>query len=109
MKNLQMKIDKFLWAFMWLLPFVTYWLSGYSVAEGGQSFLLYLDTFDWSFISNAINSAWQLAFGTDCVLSVYLSYLVAVEVAHVMFDVIVFIPRFAHSIIERSTTLWQKD
>lgn len=108
MKKLQMKIDSILWAFIWLVPFFAFFVSWYRIGNA-PNVLTFMDSFQWSFIADIINNVWQTAFNTACPIANYLSYLVMVQVAHCLFDVIVFIPRFAHNLIEWSTTIWQKD
>lgn len=105
--KLKQKIDHFLWAFMWLLPFlsylVTYWRIG-----GAVPVLEYIEMhFSFTFVHELLINVWDAAFGDYLYLAGYISYLVAVEIVHCLFDAIVFIPRFAHSLIERSEKLCQ--
>ena len=106
--KLKQKIDLLFWAFMWILPvfifFVTYYRSGLEV-----DFIHFIDmNFAFPFIHDILDNVWNTAFGSTFSCSGYLSYLVAVEIAHCLFDVVVFIPRFAHSLIERSESLCQR-
>lgn len=102
MKTLKQKIDIFLWAAIWLLPFFAYFVLFYR--EGGTiPVTTWIDThFSFPFVKDIINNVWQTAFGSDLSLAGYLSYLVGVEIAHCLFDVLVFIPRFAHRLVEKA-------
>ena len=99
------KIDALLWAFVWLIPFFAYGVAWFMVdTQVAPDILTYIDgAFSWSFIQDILDTVWQAAFGAVCPLSGFISYLVAVEVVHCMFDAMVFIPRFAHDLIERFT------
>ena len=103
-KNLKQKIDLWLWALIWILPVlgyvVTYWRIGNAVP-----IFEYIDTsFAFDFIKDMLNEIWQKAFDCKLVLAGYISYLIVVEVIHCIFDAIVFIPRFAHTVIDRFTS-----
>ena len=103
MKNLKSKIDAYLWAFMWVLPvfvfFVSYYRSG-----GAPEFFLWFERegMVFPFVKDVLDNVWQMAFGDYLFLSGYISYLVCIEVVHCLFDAIVFIPRIAHSFIDRA-------
>lgn len=97
------KIDLVLWAVIWFLPVLCYLVI---FARGGSDaipFLEYINGFAFPFVEYAINGAWSLAFGSNLALAGYISYLVSVEIAHCFFDALVFIPRFAHGLINRFT------
>lgn len=99
------KIDNALWALIWLLPFLAYAIQYYRSGTD-ITMLNYVNsnyTFTW--IKNILDQIWNTAFGCDLKLSGYLSYLVMVEIGHCLFDVMIFIPRFAHELIEKGTTL----
>ena len=93
------KIDIFLWAFMWLLPFLVFFVNNY--ANGGTlNFNTFVnEVFAWSFIQNIFDGVWNTAFNSTLPISGYLSYLVLVETVHCVFDAVVFIPRLCHSFI----------
>lgn len=106
--KLKEKIDHFLWAFMWLLPFLAFLVSWWRIGSAPPILQFIDEQFAFSFISDIFNDVWQAAFSTSLPIAGYLSYLVCVEIAHCLFDVVVFIPRFAHSLVERSESLCQR-
>lgn len=48
------------------------------------------------FVQEVFDNVSQTAFGQTFEINAYLSYCVGVEIFHVLFDVVVFIPRLAH-------------
>ena len=105
MRGLKTKIDHFLWAFMWMLPVLAFFVSWYRIGAA-PSMLSFIDEqFSFSFVKDVINNIWNKAFGADLVLAGSISYLVCVEVVHCLFDALVFIPRIAHSFIDRAVGL----
>lgn len=109
MDKLKTKIDHLLWAFMWLLPVLAFFVQYYR-AGAELTLLQYVDThYAFDFIKNILDTVWETAFSCELKISGYLSYLVVVEIAHCLFDVIVFIPRFAHELIDRGTHLCRKE
>lgn len=110
MKSLKNKIDTYLWAFMWLLPFLAYFVAFFNNASNAPLFLTYIDDyFAFDFIKDIFDDVFSAVFGNGLAIDGLLSYLVAVEIGHVMFDVVVFIPRMAHKFIDWGCNLWQKD
>lgn len=101
MAKLKIKIDHFLWAAMWLLPLFAFFVSWYRVGSAPQLLSFVDQQFAFPFIKDLLNGVWQLAFESDLQLAGYISYLVSVEIVHCFFDVIVFIPRIAHSFIDK--------
>lgn len=102
MRSLKNKIDAFLWAFMWMLPVIAFFVSWYRIGAAPSVISFIDEQFSFSFVKDVINNIWNKAFGADLVLAGYISYLVCVEVVHCMFDALVFIPRVAHSFIDRA-------
>ena len=94
------RLDSLFWFMMYLLPifcfFVIYFRSGTF-----EAFHMYIGS-EWAFswVSNVLDSITYMAFEETFYLTGYISYLVSVEIIHCFFDVIVFIPRFAHSLID---------
>ena len=98
----QKNLDRLLWAIIWIVPFVGYIVTFWRTGEAIPVFQ-YIDShFTFTFIKNIVDNVWQQAFTCDLVLAGYMSYLIAVEIAHCLFDAVVFIPRFAQRIVERS-------
>lgn len=101
MKNLKEKIDQFLWAFMWLLPFLAYFVAWFRIGSAPDLLTYINSTYSFAFVEDIFNNVWQTAFNSTCPLAGYISYLVSVEIVHVLFDIVVFIPRFAHNVVGR--------
>lgn len=112
-KSLRQKLDLVFWWIIYLLPVIFYlveiWRTG--------SMLSFMDFFKqagWmnNNVTSTINKVWaQVGFFHygQFVLNYYISYLIGVEVCHCFYDVLVFIPRFCHRIIDRSEKLCGKD
>ena len=95
------KLDKLFWWIVALMPVFIYLFGNFRNAGASMTdFFAIVPTFP--FIENILNEVTQLAFGCTFALNVYFSYLVGVEIMHVLFDVIVFIPRFAHKITAKA-------
>ena len=109
MAKLKQKIDHFLWAFMWMLPFLAFFVSWFRIGAAPQLLTFIDEQFAFPWVRDLINDVWQTAFGAELQLAGFLSYLIAVEVAHCLFDAVVFIPRFAHSLIEKGEKICSRD
>lgn len=105
------KLDKIFWWILSLLPFFIY--IPYCFCRGE---LLSLDTFFTTIFditynsSNAFTNVLNSLFGSTGVFPLlnsnwvirYFAYAATVEVIHVCFDVIVFIPRLCHKWISKA-------
>ena len=109
MAKLKLKIDHFLWAFIWMLPVFAFFVSWYRIGSAPEILTFIDEQFAFPWVRDLINDVWQTAFGAELQLAGFLSYLIAVEVAHCLFDAVVFIPRFAHSLIEKGEKLCSRD
>lgn len=95
------KCDKIFWLVVLLLPLITYFIANYH-AQAPAAFSSYMENWRFDFVYNVFESAFTTAdFGTLACFG-YLSYCVGVEIAHCLFDIIVFIPRFAHKYISKA-------
>ena len=95
------KCDKFFWFIVLLLPVFAYFVTAYRMT-GAPDFLTFCEAYRFEFIANIFESVFTKAeFGSLPVVN-YLSYCVGVEIAHCLFDVVVFIPRFCHKIIAKA-------
>lgn len=102
MKQFREKLDRILWAVIWLLPVLAYFIQYYR-AGAEINLLQFIDSnFTFDFVKKIINGAWNKGLGEELKLTGYLSYLVAVEIAHCLFDVVVFIPRFAQTVCNKA-------
>lgn len=96
-------VDHVLWALVWLFPVISFLISFWHTGTT-EVLLDYVDQhFAWSFIKDIFDNVWLSAFGSTPALSGYISYLTMVEIAHCFFDAMVFIPRFAHDLIDKCT------
>ena len=103
-KNLKQKIDLRLWALIWILPILSYVVSFWRAGNAVPIFEYINTNFSFELIRNLLDQIWLKAFDSQLVLSGYISYLIVVEVVHCVFDAIVFIPRFAHAVIDKFTS-----
>ena len=102
MNNFKEKLDRVLWAVIWLLPVLAYFIQYYR-AGTEINLLQFIDNnFTFDFVKNIINGAWNKGFGGDLKLAGYLSYLAAVEIAHCLYEVIVFIPKMAQEFYNKA-------
>lgn len=109
------KVDKIFWFFISFAPLIFYAL--YLVSHFNQSeyfsFYVFLSNYlGLFFSSNSVFSSIFSSilgpsgifpvFSTQSGWLVFFSYLATVEVVHVLFDVMVFIPRLAHKWISKA-------
>ena len=109
MTKLKSKIDLFLWALICMLPLFAFFVSWYRVGAAPELLTFIDEQFAFSFVRDIINNVWNTAFGSALPLAGFISYLVCVEVVHCLFDAVVFIPRIAHSFIDRFVTFARGD
>lgn len=96
------KLDLIFWWLIWVLPFVGAVLV---VATSGthdfSAFLSFMQGFAFPFITDIwLDIEATIGINFPEVLRVYASYLVSVEIVHVFVDVMIFIPRICHKIVE---------
>lgn len=101
MTKMKHKIDQFLWAFMWMLPFLAFFVSWFRIGEAPALLSFIDDQFSFPYIRDLINTIWNTAFGAPLQLAGLMSYLICVEVVHCIFDALVFVPRMAHTFIDK--------
>ena len=101
-KRTAYKIDKIFWFIVALLPVLVY-LTVNKQNASAPNFFTFLESFSpFSFVSDIFDEVTQTAFNTTFAVNDYLAYVAGVEVFHVMFDVVVFIPRLAHKWISKA-------
>ncbi len=88
------KLDRLFWFLIILLPLVLFYLCEEWSFDSFSAFMS--ENFSFSFIETILDSIIEMTFNSNFALTSYLSYVVGVELIHVFFDVIVFIPRLAH-------------
>lgn len=100
--RLQDKLDRALWFVLAVLPLIVFYVLNYR--QGANTdFITFVSSFSpFPFITDVLNSVTSAAFGVEFALNAYFGYLAGVEIMHVLFDVIVFIPRFAHKILSKA-------
>lgn len=111
------KLDKIFWFFIQFFPLLSWCLYLFSFngyGDAGSSFMSF-----WTWLNNQIFGSIMTEnviyttlieifgaygvfpiFGTSFLL--FITYLVSVEIIHVFYDVIVFIPRLAHKWISKA-------
>ena len=96
------KLDLVFWWLIWLLPLLAAFVCFFGgEGETGAQFVSFMDSFTFSFISDMwldIEALISITF--PAVLRAYASYIVSVEIVHVFVDVMIFIPRICHNIVE---------
>lgn len=89
------KLDKLFWWFVMLLPVFAFLLGHFrDSAVSMTAFFELVPAFP--FIEDILNNVTELAFDSVFAINPYLSYCIGVEIMHVLFDIVVFIPRLAH-------------
>lgn len=108
------KLDHFFWFFIKLMPFFAYVFSFFLRTSGGYTnfpgFFLNYFLSGGSFSDNIVWQCLYSLFGPGGVFPYFSSetalyvftWIIWVEIFHVFFDVIVFIPRIAHKFISKA-------
>lgn len=58
MAKLKLKIDHFLWAFIWMLPVFAFFVSWYRIGEAPAMLAFIDEQFAFPFIRDLINNVW---------------------------------------------------
>lgn len=94
------KLDAFFWFVVSMLPIILYIVNLYN--GGSNDFFAFInDNFTFSFVKTVFDDVFDVAFSSVSPVTGLLSYFVSVEILHIMFDVLVFLPRFAKKMIGR--------
>lgn len=109
------KLDKIFWFFLTLFPLLGYSLYLFSIngAVESLSFYSFMQNFAQIVVhaGNPIQQTLASIFGSSGVFPLFsagsglldfFTYVASIEVLHVCFDVIVFIPRLAHEWISKA-------
>lgn len=107
-KRLSDRLDIYFWWFIWLLPLIgcviTYFMGTSSTYADFAAFIF---EFRFEFIADILSDLENVVtFTFPDVLKAYASYVVSVEIMHVFVDVMVFIPRFCHHLVQPSMYDW---
>ena len=117
-RNLSYLIDKLFWTLVLITPllfytfymlsyrftddtmqvvgFADYIINTFGINTSGDVYVAFLDIFSSADFLGVLNS------GNNS-LVLYMVYMFIVELIHVVYDVLVFIPRFAHKVVEKMT------
>lgn len=98
------KCDTIFWFIASILPIVLYFLLAFR-NPAAADFATFIQTFRFPFIADVFESVFSTANMSGVYILDYLSYCVGVEIAHCLFDIVVFIPRFAHKLIGKAVDL----
>lgn len=98
---LKSKLDLLLWFLIALLPFFAYFVANFRSASPADFLTFVNANYAFAFIQNTLDSVCNTAFGNTFAINGLLSYMVGAEILHILFDFLVFIPRFAHDFMER--------
>lgn len=97
------KVEKIFWTITLLLPVIVYLTIYSKTGASAPSFFAFLETFSpFPYVANIFDSITEKVFGETFALTNYLSYMVGVELFHIFYDVVVFIPRLAHKWISKA-------
>lgn len=102
--RLQSKLDKILWFALLVAPLVA-WLALFVNYHGTNipDIFTYVTTFSpFTYIDNLFGRIFESVFGSSFGFVHYVSYMAGIEICHVLFDIIVFIPRFCHQILDKA-------
>lgn len=109
-RTLKSLFDKIMWYGIYLFPLIAYGLLLLSLSSNGSSDYLTFESFmtDLGFSVGPITATFVdlfsdgglLVFADMYGMFYYASYLVFVTILHVIFDVIVFIPRLFHNLLD---------
>jgi ABC-type spermidine/putrescine transport system permease subunit II len=100
MKRFSKKLDSFFWFLILILPIVIYITISFNVGNS-TDFSTFISSWTFPFISDIFNDIFTGDLLFNPILVDYISYCVSVEIIHVFFDVVVFIPRLAHKLSGR--------
>lgn len=117
-RNLSYLIDKIFWTLVLIVPlvfyavymlsyrftddtmqvmgFADYIINTFGINTSGDVYVAFLDIFSNADFLGVLNSG-------DNSIVLYMVYIFIIELIHVVYDVLVFIPRFAHKVVEKMT------
>ena len=98
-------LDSIFWWLMWLVPLIGGILC---ICTSGThdyaAFINFLDNFSFDFVADILVDMFGVAsLQLPDFLVFFLSYVVSVELCHLLTDVLIFIPRFAHKLVQLDT------
>ena len=110
MSKFERKLDMILWAVIWLLPILLYFIMWFRIGSA-PDFIAFINTsWRFDFIADILDQVWSTCFnGSTLPISGYISYIASIEVVHVFLDAVIFIPRFAHKVIQKGWSNHEKE
>lgn len=93
------KADVIFWLLVTFLPIILYIVNAFS-GISNDFFAFVGENFTFDFVANVFNDLFMTAFNSTSPVVNLLSYFVSVEILHILYDVIVFLPRFARKAFE---------
>lgn len=110
MNKFERKLDMVLWAVIWLLPILLYFIMWFRIGSAPDFINFVNSSWRFDFVADILDNVWSLCFnGSAMPLSGYISYIASVEVVHAFLDAVIFIPRLAHRLIEKGWSNHEKN
>lgn len=110
-KRLSTKLDLIFWWLVWLLPLIGAVCTIFGANVNGSVYGQFFSTFIFQFMNSLFGQVESVVgFTFPLYLKHYASYIVAVELVHVLVDIIIFVPRICHKICDPEffTSRWFK-
>lgn len=103
-KTINCLFDNILWYTIYLLPLITYIISGFhNTYNDLATFMQNIFTLDENIIFSSLSDLnTMLRFFVDENVITYITYFAIMVLIHVMIDIVLWIPKLAHTLIERS-------
>lgn len=107
-KRLSDRLDIYFWWFVWLLPLIGSIICFFmGTATTYADFAAFIAEFRFDFIAGILADLENVvSFTFPAILKEYASYVVSVEIIHVFVDVMVFVPRFCHHLVQPNMYDW---
>lgn len=111
-KTLEHNLDRIFWFIVLLLPLVAYLIINrwqlITFGELLQQYNILTTNVVYDVLSNIFGSTGELPFfdtsSTNSVL-IYMSYMVTIELLHIVVDVILFLPRIAVTLLDKASEM----
>lgn len=97
-------MDILFWWIMWVVPLVGALIVLGTGTHDYASFIGFFNNFTFPFIADILVGMFGVAsLQIPEFLVAFMSYVVSVELCHLLVDVLIFIPRFAHKLVQLDT------
>lgn len=94
------KLDALMWALLALMPVFAYFVTFFHNAST-VPFLDYIQGWSFPFVEAVMVDVLDAVGFNSIPIVPLLSYMVGVEIVHLFYDFLVFIPRLTHKLMER--------